>query len=456
MFRLRQSPIVCLAVLLLACAWLVACRSAGQPQPTLEAAAVAHMAPPPTATTTPASLATAEPTLAAVAPTPVATSTAATPLPDETDPERGLSATRTPARPTALPPTPQLTPVPCPTRAENEYVGMVWERSGALPLDVSLANAHYSFLPPHDFFIGVQNWIGIIRLAEPALVTTDPFSILTYGFEEVSGLPPVTDIEAQADGLLYLTGGSRLTVIHADDPCYLVPLATADFPFPAHDVEVEGKRIYVGGSDGQQLHITVLDRTALPDITQLATLIFPPGIWSVVGEQLLTYDQAAVVTISDLANLSAVSTRQVAVPIEPEPNKIGPPQLFGDAFSLLVWGEGLLTMSGLLDDEPVVTWRELDNYFHLDFPMLQENHAFVVYNWCDVGCTSGVYIADRDPEGEFKFFSLYPHHPVFHYHAIQDDVVLAFSDYSLIVLDVTAPEGQEIVRTYPLRGRLDR
>jgi hypothetical protein len=34
-------------------------------------------------------------------------------------------------------------------------------------------------------------------------------------------------------------------------------------------------------------------------------------------------------------------------------------------------------------------------------------------------------------------------------------VVFAFSDYSLLVLDLDAPEGQEIVRTYPLRWGLD-
>lgn len=352
--------------------------------------------------------------------------------------------------------TPPLTPVPCPTRAADEYVPLMWERSVALPLDISLANAHYAFLPPHDFFIGVENQIGYVRLDEPALLTSDPFSIFVYGFAEIAELPPITDIEAQADSLLYLTGGSRLTVVHAGYLCYLAPVATADFPFPAQDVELEGERVYVGGSDGQQLHVAVLDRTTLPEIRQLATLTFPVGDWSVVGKQLLTVDsETAAVTVSDVSDLSAVTTRQVAVPFDAQWNVMGPPQLFDDTLWLMVWDKGLMTVTGLLNAEPMVLWREFHSYFAMDFVTMQETHTFVADNWCDAGnCAAYVDIAGRNPEGEFAHFSLYPHHPVLHYHAIGNDIVWAFSDYSLIVIDLTAPAGREIVRTYPLRGRL--
>lgn len=334
---------------------------------------------------------------------------------------------------------------------------MVWERSGVLPLDISLADAHYAFLPPRDLYVAVQNWIGIVRLDEPERLVADPYSILTYGFEEVPGLPAATDIEVSSNGLLYLTGDFRLTLLHADDPCYLVQAATADFPFPAQDVELEGARVYVGGQDGEGLHISVLDQAALPKLQQLTMLTFPRGVWSVVGEQLLTYDPvAALVTISDLSDLNAVVTREVAVPVEPEPNEIGQPQMFDDTLSLLIWDKGHMTMSSLLEAEPVVTWREFNTYYSFRFHLLQAKHIFVVHNWCDVGCTSGVYIADRNPEGEFEFFPLYPHYPVFHYHGIEEDVVLAFSDYSLIVMNLNAPPGQHVVRTYPWRGSLER
>ncbi len=251
---------------------------------------------------------------------------------------------------------------------------------------------------------------------------------------------------------------ARATPVHAGYLCYLAPVATADFPFLAQDVELEGERIYVGGSDGQQLYVAVLDRTALPEIRQLAALTFPVGDWSVVGKQLLTVDsETAAVTVSDVSDLSTVTTRQVAVPFDAQWNVMGQPQLFEDTLWLMIGNKGLMTVTGLLDAEPMVLWREFHSYFAIDFVTMQETHTFVADNWCDASdCAAYVDIAGRNPEGEFAHFSLYPHHPVFHYHAIGNDIVWAFSDYSLIVIDLTAPAGREIVRTYPLRGRLNQ
>ena len=260
MFPLRRASIAFLGALVLAWALLAACRSGTESPPALEPAAVATVVTPPA--NTPESLAaapavaTATPTIAPTSTTlnSTPTTTPTSPLPSPTrgdEQEHGRYMTPEPPLPTRTarpgPLTPPLTPVPCPTRAADEYVPLMWERSVALPLDISLANAHYAFLPPHDFFIGVENRIGYVRLDEPARMTSDPFSIFVYGFAEIVELPPITDIEAQADSLLYLTGGSRLTVVHTGYLCYLAPVATADFPFPAQDVELDGDRIYVGG-----------------------------------------------------------------------------------------------------------------------------------------------------------------------------------------------------------------
>lgn len=462
MFRLQRGSVGCLALLWLSWALLAACRSGAQPPTTLEPAAVATAAPPATATATPkssaiaptatATPATAEPTPAATAPTPTATLS-----PAETELARVPSATRSPAQPTAVPPTPRLTPAPCPTRSPDEYVPLMWERSGPLPLEISLANAHAAFLPPHDFFIGVENQVGYVRLDEPALLTTDPFSIFVYGFDEIPNLPPITDIEAPADELLYLTGGSRLTVVHAGDPCYLVPRATADFPFPAQDVELEGERIYVGGSDGRQLHIAVLDRTALPEVRQLAALTFPPGVWSVVGDQLLTYESpSAAATVTDVSTLSAPVSRLVQLPLDPEWDAIGPAHLVNDAFSLLVRNRGVVSISRLLEPEQAVQWHPVQDDFMLGGHLAQELQLLIIENFSDMGSgSSTIHVARRDSQQGFVSAHLYPHYPVHSGYAISDDVVLAFSDYSLLVIDLTAPYRQEIVRTYPLRGRLD-
>lgn len=459
MFRLQRGSVGCLALLWLSWALLAACRSGAQPRTALEPAAVATATPPAMATATPEPLAiaptatatpaTAEPTSAATTPTPTATLSSA-----ETDLALGHAQ---PGAADGVPPTPRLTPVPCPTRSPDAYVPLMWERSGPLPLDTSLSTAHTAFRPPHDFFIGVENQVGYIRLDEPALLTTDPFSILVYGFDEIPDLPPITDIEAPGDELLYLTGGSRLTVVHAGDPCYLVPLATADFPFPAQHVELEDEHIYVGGSDGQQLHIAVLDRTALPEVRQLAALTFPPGVWSVVGDQLLTHESpSAAVTVTDVSDFSTPVSRLVQLPLDPEWDAIGPAHLVNDAFSLLIRNRGVVSISRLLEPEQAVQWHPVQDDFMLGGHLAQELQLLIIENFSDMGSgSSTIHVARRDNQQGFVSAHLYPHYPVYSGYAISDDVVFAFSDYSLLVIDLTAPEGQEVVRTYPLRWGLD-
>ncbi len=429
MFRLRQSSIVCLVIVLLAGALTAACRSVAQPRPTEEPAAVATTVPQPTAIATPASLAAAPTARLA---TPIATSTvtaSATPLP---------------------PQTPTATPLPCPTPL---FMLHLYDRARPLPLDVSMQRAH--FADDGQLFVTVENWVGVVLMTEQFDVT-DPGAIDVAGFVQLPDLPPINDIAAR-DNLVFVSAGSSVLVVNAAHACWLTPIATVEFPFTVQSIELEEDRLYVGGIADEQLHIEVLNLSTLPIIDRLGNLTLDPVIWSVVGEPLLTYDErSATVTVLDVSNLEAVTTRPVALPLEPAWQSIGEPQLVDDALSLLVWDKGLGSFSGLLEPEATIVWHEMPYYFPLENHTAQKDALFVISNWGDAGSnSSSVWVTKRDNQDALMEISLYPHFPVYHYYAISDDIVFAFSDYSLIVIDLTAPVGQEIVRTYPLRGRLD-
>lgn len=448
MFQLSLRPFQRLILWTAVCAFLTACGcTAGSPRSGEGTATAAQaiaavspaVSPSPTLTVAPTAIATQ------TASPPPSTTPGATPAAraDVEQYERGPQPTPRTPQPTA---TPKPTSFPC---VPGNW-RLDWEASGRLPPDVSMEVARFAYDSPRSFFIAVENWVGLIDLDEPFDVA-EARDILVVGFAEIPELTTITDIEVQG-GTAFVGGDSQLRVLNTNNNCYLTPIATADFPFPVQDVELEGDRIYVGGIIGGQLHIEVLDRRALPDIERLGALTFAPALWSVVGGQLLTYtEDEATVTAADVADLGAVVTRQTPLPIDPEWD-VFKPQLVNDALSFITSDVGLVSITGLLEPEPTMASREVPFYFAVDGHTAGEHHLFVRINFCDVDwCISEVYVATRDLPDELVAINLYPHYPVYHYYAIQEDIIFAFSDYSLIVIDRTAAEGREIVRTYPLR-----
>ena len=105
--------------------------------------------------------------------------------------------------PTTIPtvtPTPSLTPTvtaipfPCPT---PRFMLHLFDRAGALPLDVSMDRAH--FADDGDIFIAVENWVGLVILSEPFDVA-DPRAINVAGFVQWPDLPTINDIAARDNG----------------------------------------------------------------------------------------------------------------------------------------------------------------------------------------------------------------------------------------------------------------
>jgi hypothetical protein len=320
-----------------------------------------------------------------------------------------------------------------------------------LPDELPLPPTRFAFDSPETLFMTVENWIGEIQMQQP-FTLGNPINILPIYFVQLPELPTIADIEVQS-ATAFIGGGSQLLIAHTDSACYLVPIATADFSFDVRDVELEGDRIYVGGLAGEQLHIAILDRPALPEIVTLGVLTFEPAQWSVVGDELLTLNlDELTLAATNIAEPGLGQTREIPLDLDPEWRLMGTPELVDDNFSVLVWDMGLLSITGLLGPEPALNWHMFSYYMPIYFLSARGEHLFVGINFADAGYYgSSVYIATLDPEDALVQINLYPHYPVGEYYPIRDDVVFAFSNTSLIVLDLSAPEGRELVRTYPLR-----
>ena len=319
------------------------------------------------------------------------------------------------------------------------------------------AEAHFAFDPPHSLFIAIENWVGLIDLQDLLNVEAKQ-DIDVVGFVKTPQLPIIRDI-AVRDDVAYVVGGYQLVIMTAAFDCYWFPITSTTLSFAPQNIELEGERLYVGGIADGELQIEAFNLAALPVVESLGSFALPPAIWSVVGDQLLTYnEQRATVTVTDVTDLEAVTTRDVPLPLDPAWQLIGRPQLVADALSLVVIDKGLVSITGLLMPEPTVVWHELPTYYSpIGSHTAQATTLFVAFSWADANrYNSSVWVSTRDEQVPLREISLYPHFPVFHFYAIRDDLVFAFSDYSLIVIDLTAPVGQEIVRTYPLRGRLDQ
>lgn len=444
MSRLAFRP-YCLLYLSLLGLLLVACDGTSQGSPaavvstaTTPASAVnlPSATPPPSATAAPPTV-----TSTSVA-TVIATAASVTATDEGIDSglEHGLLTVATPGT---------SAPAPLPCSPDNERWRIDVEQR--LPPDVPLSSARLAFDAPQSLYMAIGNWVGSIEMRQP-LTLDDPYNIFPLRVVEIQELSAIMDIEVQSESA-FLVGDSQLVVAHTDFYCYLLPITIVDFPFAVQDLELEGDRIYVSGVADGRLHIEILERDWQMNIERLGTLTFDPAEWSVVEEEILTLDHDDLtLSVTDVSVPESPVSRAISLALDPQWRIMSMPQLVDDSLSLVVWERGLLSVTGLLAPEPELTWRELDSYYILDSHQAVDNTLFVGGNFCDMGnCLSLVFMTTRDPEAPLVEINLYPHHPVYTFYPIREDVVFAFSDYSLIVIDLTAPEGQEIVRTYPLR-----
>ncbi len=361
--------------------------------------------------------------------------------------------TATPSAP--IMPTPTVRPTASPTSWSPNFaipcVNEVERLEKPFPGMLDLEDSR-TFFDGNFVYLAVQSYLGLVDTSIP---TKPKF----YGFWELPQSSPITDVLAY-NGAIYASSGSTIYILNPNSDCRLSVITRLEVPFNVTRMEVEGDRLYVGGTSEEQ------------NKEQLAIFTFQPpthfeqtGLLD-LGEKWVTWSvQQNEVFLLNKVDLSVIDVSDPIKPVERPINlaldveEFGytlPPQMIDNSLYYFSFLDGLNAIHQLEQAVPKiqVTPKEyaldsvtqaVSNIFQID-----RDYIFVADNWCDVECTSVVNIIDRESFEPLARMGLYPHYPVYTYVEVTSELVYAFSNDDLLVIDLSDLEHPSIIWRVPL------
>lgn len=362
--------------------------------------------------------------------------------------------TRIPAL-TAMPnPTPTVTssPIPSPTVTIIACVDDAPRLEKRFPdsTDLQMQNGR-TFFDGDFVYLATQNYIGLVDATVPAQPRF-------YGFWQLPQPEQATDVLAH-DGMLYVSSGSTIQVLNLNSECRLSLITQLELPFKVTRMEVEDDRLYVGGINDQlnteQLAIFAIQSPV--QLEQLGLLDFgeEPVRWSVEQNDVFLLSGGELSTI-DVSDPATPVYRPIDVTLDAELIVRQPREMVDNAFYYFSSREGMNVVRQLDQIPPRVqtTPREyaLDSVTRaiIDFMQIDRDYIFLGSNWCDVDCASIVDIISRENLEPLTGMGLQPHYPVHSYVEITKELVYAFSDGSVLVIDISDLKHPQIIWEVPL------
>ena len=376
---------------------------------------------------------TLQPTLPTTATSLPASTLAPTSMPSPT-----LTATASPAS------SPTVTTIACVNSApelEKRFPGAA---------DLKMPNSR-TFFDGDFVYLATQNYVGIIDTSTPARPKL-------YGFWQLPRSEPATDVLAY-NGILYVASGSTVQVLNLNPTCRLSPIAQLELPFNVTQVEVEDGRLYVGGINDQinmeQLAIFAIQSPGRLEQLGLVNFGEEPVRWSVQQNEVFLLSGTTLSAI-DISDPAAPVYRQVDITLDSERLVRQPREMVDNEFYYFSSSEGVNVIRELGQIAPhiQVTPKEyaMESVTRAMTESMQigRDYIFLGINSCDVQCTSTFTIVSRESLEPLARVGLHPHYPSHAYVEITNEVIYAFSDDQLLVIDISDLEHPNIVRTVPL------
>lgn len=365
--------------------------------------------------------------------TPTATLTPA-PLP---------TATSSPTPTPTIKPTPPAPDVPCkntgglPGQAFPDQIDM----SGSHNQRVAIA---YPLL-----YLAVEQYIGIFNIANPAA----PQFLGFWGFPD---WPHISTLQVQ-NGVAYFTNESTVILLNLSAKCQFETITKIDIPFKIFQLEVQGNRLYIDETSlaDQENQVVIfsivepnsLEQLGIIDLRQVAT-------WSVLEENL--YALGDELMNIDVADPSQPEYQPVNLPLDTEKLAYSPSIWKDDRLYLLWEAQTLTIVSELQEKEPTVIRNDdrqiiMGDLNHFAF-QVSENYIFLGGYTCDGGsCGSYVSFFDATNGQELSGLGIPDHQsPVHSYYEIEPNIIYAFTDDSLLVIDITNQEKPIIIDEVPM------
>jgi hypothetical protein len=384
-------------------------------------------------------LVTAGQTLVAAAtltPVPTAISTKTPEIPVATATSRP-SATATPESSPTHTPAPTATPtipsIPC------DSAGTLPAK--AFPAEVDMDHSRVAAANPY-LYLAAGQYIGVFDISDP---TVPQF----WGFWDFPNLPEISAFVVQND-IAYVASGFVLEILNLSPQCRFATVARIELPFQIFDLQVDRDRLYVGGysNDLQQLHVAILSILQLAQPEGLGAVELEPSRWSVHDEKLYSFDFEKLL-FTNLADPTSPHTEQVNINLDPELLSPSPAEFVGDTLYILSERDGVFIVNDLQAEIPAVRFIP-KQYPFIEVFQVQDDYIFLGSNWCDVECTSSLWVLDAVNGTELSRLGLHPHYPVWQYLEIPENIIYAFANDTLLVINISDMAHPIIIGEVPL------
>lgn len=364
-------------------------------------------------------------------------------------------------------PTSTLTPVPLPTVISSPIPtptikptppapDVPCKNTGSLPgqafpdqIDMSGSHNQRVAIAYPLLYLAVEQYIGIFNIAEPAAPEF-------LGFWNFPDWPDISTLQVH-DGIVYFSSGSTVILLNLSAKCQFETITSVEIPLEIYRLRIEGERLFVGGiANSKDRVVTIYSVDTLDQITKIGEVYLGevPYTWSVKEDNLFALgDELININVADP---SKPEYQSVNLSLDTEKLAYSP-SIWKDDILYLLWEAHTLTIvSHLQEREPTVIRNDqrqiiMGNLNHFAF-QVSENYSFLGGYTCDGGsCGSYISIFDATNGQELSGLGIPDHQsPVHSYYEIEPNIIYAFTDDSLLVIDITNKEEPIIIGEVPM------
>jgi hypothetical protein len=292
-----------------------------------------------------------------------------------------------------------------------------------------------------SLYLAVGQNIGVFDISKPEAPEF-------LGFWQFPNMTDISDIVVD-NGIVYIASDFTIQVLNASPQCQFETIAHLNIPLRILHLNIEGDRLYAGGAseNGEEREVVILFLGKLPQLEELGVVYLgdEPTTWSISEETLYSLSPNRL-AVTDVSNPETPRIQPVNLTLDSDVLHYTPAQ-FNKNILYLLWGSDIVTIiSDLEGTSPTVIRRDDTRYILIDVFRVQDKYIFLGINSCDgAECASGVLILDADDGQEISSVSLYPYYPVYEYQEVEEHLFYAFSDDTLLVVDISSRDEPEII-----------
>lgn len=342
--------------------------------------------------------------------------------------------------PTPLP-TPSLTPIVPEIPCKN--VGSLPNK--AFPSEVDMTRSHKQrvALSSPFLYLAVEQYIGVFDISDPAAPEF-------LGFWDFPEWPDISTLQVH-NGVAYFTSGTNVVSVNLSPQCRFETIAIVDTLQQILQLEIEDDRLYVDQvametEKNEVVIFSIVDplqpkELGRVDLGQIAT-------WSIYQE--IIYSLGNKLAIFDVSDPDNPQSQSVNLTLDSEVLSYSP-VLWKDDRLYFLWEAQTLTIISQLQDELPTVVRDsqsqiiLGNLRYFDF-QVSESYIFLGGYSCEGSCGSYVRIFDSMSGQQLSGFG-FPQYqsPVHSYYEVEPHLIYAFTDNSLLIIDITNQEKPSII-----------